>query len=441
MAGSKRAGFRTDRQLNTGDTLTVQGDVYETNADITELVMSQATRTASFVQDTANSRGANLLARWQHDEGKEGGWHLQAYVDHAKIDDAMARQTVDTVDVEWQHRLQLTPSQDLTWGLGARSVKQHLDGGYTVSVNPNEKDLMVYSGFIQDEIRLREDLHLTLGTKIERNDYTGVETQPSVRMQWRATPTDSIWAAVSRSVQTPFMAASYVDAHVGTLSDPRLPMPAVLNVRGNPNLKSEVMISRELGYRGQFGADVSVDVAAFYNTYDNLVSREMGSPTFAPYPIIPLNFANLMEGRAYGVEVAGNWQASSNLRFHGSYSWLKMELRAKPGGQGVVGFGAANSSPEHMVQLHALHNLGNNLELDAGLYFNGELSFETTKGTVRVDKHTRFDLRLGWRPTSNVEVNLVGRNLLEKRHAEYYADDVTGSQVPRSVMAQVKVKF
>jgi iron complex outermembrane recepter protein len=437
----KRAGFRSDLKPNASDTVTVQGDVYETNAQITELVMSEATRSAAFVPDTANSSGANLLARWQHEAGKDGGWHLQAYVDHAKIDDAMARQTVDTVDVEWQHRLQLTPSQDLTWGLGIRSVKQQLDGGYTVSMNPSKRNLMVYSGFIQDEIHLREDLHLTLGTKIEHNDYTGVEAQPSVRMHWRATPTDSLWAAVSRSVQTPYMATSDVDAHVGKLSDPRLPVPAVLNVRGNPNLKSEVMISRELGYRGQFGPDVNVDVAGFYNTYDNLVSRETGTLTFAPYPIIPLNFANLMEGRTYGFELAGNWQVSSDWRVHGSYSWLKMELRAKPGGQGVVGFGAAESSPEHMVQLHALHNLGHNLELDAGLYVNGKLSFQTTQGTVNVDKYTRLDLRLGWRPSSNVEVNLIGRNLLQRRHLEYHADDVTASEVPRSVMAQVKLKF
>jgi iron complex outermembrane recepter protein len=436
----KRAGFRTDLKPNASDTVTVQGDVYETRAQQSVLVMSQSTLSASFVPDTAKSSGANLLARWRHENGQGEGWHVQAYVDQAKVDDAMARQTVDTVDLEWQHQMKLTPSQNLTWGLGMRKVQTELNGGFTVSMVPNRINQTLYSGFVQDEIKLDEDLHLTLGTKLEHNDYTGFEAQPSARMQWRATPTDNFWAAVSRSVQTPYMAATASKGHVGNQQVPMLGN-VVIGVQGNPNLKSEVMISRELGYRGQFGPDVNLDAALFYNTYDNLVSRETGTLKFAPYPLLPTEFANLMEGRTYGVELAGNWQVSPDWRLHGSYSWLKMALSAKAGGGGVIAFGEVGSSPQHMVQLHSLHNLGNNLELDANLYFTSQLSFDTRPTVTRVDQYTRFDLRLGWRPSANVELNLIGRNLLQKRHLEYHADDVTASEVPRSVMAQVKLKF
>jgi iron complex outermembrane recepter protein len=436
----KRAGFRTDMKPSASDTVTVQGDVYETRAQQRVLLMSESTLSTSFVPDTAKSSGANVLARWQHAGAEGEGWHLQGFVDRAEIKDAMAQQKVETVDVEWQHQLKLTPSQDLTWGLGVRNVKTELNGGFTVSMIPNKINQTLYSGFVQDEIKLAEGLHLTLGTKLEHNDYTGVEAQPSARLQWRATPTDVVWAAVSRSVQTPYMAATATDTHVGTQTVPMVGN-VVLAVRGNPNLKSEVMISRELGYRGQFGPDVNLDAALFYNTYDNLISRETGTLSFAPYPLLPIRFDNQIEGRTFGVELAGNWQVSQNWRLHGSYSWLKMAMSAKPGGSGVVGFGDVGSSPRHMVQLHSLHNLGNNLELDANLYYTSELSFDTKPTVVRVDAYTRFDLRLGWRPSRNVELNLIGRNLLQKRHTEYRADDVTASEVPRSVMAQVKVKF
>jgi iron complex outermembrane receptor protein len=106
-----------------------------------------------------------------------------------------------------------------------------------------------------------------------------------------------------------------------------------------------------------------------------------------------------------------------------------------------VGFGAAGSSPEQMVRLHSQHNLGNNLELDAALYLNSRLSFQTTTGTVPIANTSRFDLRLGWRPSRQVEVNLIGRNLLEKRRAEYFADDVLASEVPRSLLLQMKWKY
>jgi len=440
----KRAGFRADLAPRLDDKFTVQGDVYETRAQQSALLMSPITLKESFVPDTATSKGANLLARWEHQIGPQENWQVQAYVDHTQLDDVVEKQRADTIDLEWQHRLPLTASQDLTWGLGLRHVRESIDGGFTVSMVPNKRNLTLYSGFVQDEIRLKEDLHLTLGTKLEHNDYTGFEAQPSARMQWRATPNDHFWTAVSRSVQTPSMASTAADARVGSVpvAVPGLgTVNAVLNVLGHPDLQSEVMISREIGYRGQFGPDVNVDVAAFYNTYDDLVSRERGMPSMAPYLVIPMNFDNLMAGKTYGFEVAGNWQVSPEWRLHGSYSWLKMKLNAKAGGQGIVGFGAAGSSPQHMVQLHSLHNLGRQLELDAALYFSSGLNFDTAKGPKTVDRYTRFDLRLGWRPSSNVEVSLIGRNLLQKRHAEYHADDVTASEIPRSLMAQVKWKF
>ena len=436
----KRVGVRVDLAPGHGNTVTVQGDAYETNAQQTTLYMSEQTLKASFVPDTVRLSGVNVLARWKHDESPSESWQLQAYVDHARLNDVSASQHVDTIDLEWQHRLPLKADHDLTWGMGARRVSQNILGGFTVSMNPNQLTETIYSGFVQDEIRLRKDWSLTLGSKLEHNGFTGFETQPSARLQWRATPTDNFWGAVSRSVQTPSLASTAADTHVGNERLPGLG-DAVLAVRGKPELRSEVMLSRELGYRGQFGPDVNLDASVFYNTYDHLVSREVGALSFEPYPVLPIQFDNLMMGKTYGLELTGNWQVSPNWRLHGSYSWLRMGLKAKPGGQGMVAFGEAGSSPKHMAQLHSLHNLGNHFELDASLYFNSGLSFDRDGRQFAIDRYTRFDLRLGWRPSYNTELNLIGRNLLVRRHTEYYGDDVRASEIPRSLLLQAKWKF
>jgi iron complex outermembrane recepter protein len=391
------------------------------------------------VPDTAKLLGGNLLFRWKHEKGDEENWQLQAYVDHARQDDSVQRQKVNTLDVEWQQRLKLTPSQDLTWGLGVRRIEETLKGGFTFKMNPESSNTMLYSGFVQDEIQLNPDLLLTLGTKVERNDNTGFEAQPSVRLQWRPTPTDNVWAAVSRAVQTPSVATTSVDANVGTQKTPMGPL--LINVRGNPNVKSETLLSREIGYRGQFGHDVNLDATAFYNTYDNIVSREFGRPEFGRFATIPSSFDNLMYGHTYGVELAGNWQVVRDWRLHGSYSWLKMNLRARPGSTGIVAFGAASNSPQNMVQLHSLHNLSNNLELDANLYFTDRLYFADMNPPPSIDNYTQLDLRLGWRPTRDVEFSLTARNLLKRRHQEYVADDVMATQVPRSLLAQIRWKY
>ena len=432
----KRAGFRADMNLNAEDALTVQGDVYDGKADQSVLKLSEQTLTTSFEPDTAKLRGANVLLRWAHQTNAESNWQLQAYLDHSKSNDTIMSQKIDTLDVEWQQRLKLTATQDLTWGLGVRRIEESLKGGFTVDSSPQSNNNMLYSGFVQDEIQLKPDLTLTLGSKIEHNDNTGVEVQPSVRMLWKATPTDSFWAAVSKAVQTPTVATTTVNANVGSEPGPYGPM--VLNVRGNPNVQSETMLSREIGYRGQFGSDVNLDATAFYNTYDNVVSREYGSPQFGQYITIPITFANQIAAKTYGVELAGNWQVIPSWRLHGSYSWLKMAMKPTSGGSGIATFGSAGSSPQNMVQIHSVHNFAHNIELDATLYFIDKLTFRPDQSATPVPSSTQLDLRLGWHPVSNLEISLTGRNLLQQRYRAYLADDVTSSLIPRSVLAQIR---
>lgn len=426
----KRAGFRADLSPSAIDKVTVQGDAYDGRAGQSALQVSEQTFESRYVPDTARLSGANLLVRWQHETSADENWHLQAYADRARLNDTVTRQKVDTLDVEWQQRLRLKPSHELTWGLGARRVHDQTMGGFTIVMDPEQRSTTLLSGFVQDEIKLKPDLQLTLGSKLEHNAYTGVEVQPNVRLQWSATPNDHIWAAVSRAVQTPSRASTAANGHVGSQPGPFGPM--LLSLRGNPDLASEEVISRELGYRGQFGPHLNLDATVFYNTYDNLVSREYGAPQMGRYLELPIGFENLMEGKTYGFELSGNWEVTSAWRLHGSYSRLEMTLRNKPGSSGFATFGGAGNSPRHMVQLHSLHNLGNNLELDANLYYTSGLS------ALAIEKYTRFDLRLGWRPSPDLEINLIGRNLLDKRHQEYTADDVLATQIPRSVLLQAR---
>ena len=51
---------------------------------------------------------------------------------------------------------------------------------------------------------MKEDFcFLTVGSKFERNDYTGFEWEPSIRLLVTPSKQYSMWAAVSRAVRTP----------------------------------------------------------------------------------------------------------------------------------------------------------------------------------------------------------------------------------------------
>lgn len=434
----KRAGFRADLSPTAADTVTVQGDVYDTRARQSPLYLNESTLSSGFVPDTAKLSGANVVARWQHQEGPAESWHVQAYVDQAKVSGLVQKSQTETLDLEWQHRLPLAAEHDLTWGLGLRRVRQSLDGNFTISMTPSEATGWVYSGFVQDEIRLNKDWQLTLGSKLEHNDITGYEVQPSARLLWRVTPTDSVWGAVSRSVQTPSAAVTTVNTLVSTQDIPMVGR-ALLAVRGNQNIRSEEVVSRELGYRAQWGSKTNVDAAVFYNTHNHVFSREVGGLGFEPYPVISVSLGNQVKGTTYGAEFSANRQVTDHWQMRGSYSWLQVDLRPRgAGSQAVPLFGEEGSSPRHMVQLHSLHNLGHQLELDANLYYSSALSLARTAGKVEIGSYTGLDLRLGWRASRDLEINLIGRHLLTSRHVEYVGEDIRGSEVPRSLLLQAK---
>ena len=430
----QRAGFRADFTPDARDTMTLQGDVYDTHAQSTSLYTALVPPTTVYLPDTTKLSGANLLFRWRRDVDATQDWQFQAYFDRTDATERAYEARVDTTDLDWQHRFRLTPSQELTWGVGYRQVSDELNGGFTLGFTEPAAKSQIYSAFLQDEIQLSEAWRLTLGSKLEHNNVTGLEPQPSARLLWNASPTDTFWTSLSRAVQTP--SRSTLNSQVHYAVGPYPPFAnAVLGVYGNPDLDSQSMVSREVGYRGQFGPTLNMDAAVFYNTYDNLISNEQQAPALVPYPLSYDRFDNGLKGRVHGFEVSGNWQATPDWRLKGSYSRAKMSLTNKPGYMGASAFGRVGSTPSNMVQLQSSHRLSHQIEMDAFLTYSDALV------NMEIPDFTRLDLRLGWRPSSDFELSLTARNVLQRRHQEYASQDVVPSLAPRSVLVQARWKF
>ena len=197
---------------------------------------------------------------------------------------------------------------------------------------PASRDLNLFSAFLQDEITLIPDrLRLTIGSKFEHNDFTGFEIQPSGRLLWTPATNQSIWASVSRAVSTPGRVQT--QARVNTIPFQPSPfgpviLPALL---GNQDLLSEKLIAYELGYRIEPTRNLSFDVTAFYNFYDDLQAPIAGPPGFEatpapPHVLIPLTWQNALSGQGYGTELSVQWKPLEDWRLIASYSWLQMHL-------------------------------------------------------------------------------------------------------------------
>jgi iron complex outermembrane receptor protein len=60
-----------------------------------------------------------------------------------------------------------------------------------------------------------------------------------------------------------------------------------------------------------------------------------------------------------------------------------------------------------------------------------------------MDSYITLDVRLGWKVRENVELSVVGQNLLDDRHPEYEPEfvDTIATEVERSVYGKVTWQF
>src|SRR6266581_1364956 len=442
-----RGGFRADWTPAGANSLTLQGDIYRTRFDETLTVASLSAPYSNTFPNDGKYSGGNILGRWNH--ASEGSsMSLQMYYDNTTITDhSLFGDHQNILDIDFQHGFHVGDSQQFVWGLGYRSIRDKNDSSFTVSLQPNQVTLNQFSTFLQDEISLVDNrLQITLGSKFERNEFTGFEIEPNARLLWNLTPNQSVWTAVSRAVRTPALTEEglRLNSQVippGTPANPT-PLPAVVAVFGSQQFNSEDLLAYELGYRVQATSSVSLDIATFYNNYSNLRSAEPGAPFVegSPAPtdiVIPFVAGNKMSGGTYGVELFADWKVIPKWRLVGSYSYLQMDIHKNRDSQDPTPDNPNGSSPRHQWYLRSSIDLPKHFEQDTTLRFVDQLP------GLNVPSYYSLDAHLGWRPVTKLEISIGGQNLLNNWHFEFMPDFVNTSPtvVKRSIFGSITWKF
>jgi iron complex outermembrane receptor protein len=440
-----RGGFRMDLDATARDAVTVQGDIYSGREDQTlDLPGTLTALPAGPQKYSADFSGANLLARWRRAYGDSSNFAVQFYYDRTHRNQAVIEEDRDTVDLDLQHRFAVAPNQELVWGLGYRFSRDNLHNGERVAMVPDSRSDQLFSAFVQNEITLQPDTWwLTLGSKFEHNDYSGFEIQPSMRLRWKPELQQTVWAAVSRAVRTPSRSDHDLRSNrtPETVALPFPPFTATYQpaILGDDKFNSEELIAYEVGYRWQPEPRISIDVAAFYNQYDNLRTVEPDpngaypeSDPMPPHTVIPAYIDNKMEGTTYGLEWAATWHPLSYWKLTAGYTWLQMNLRKADDSGDTTAEKQSGYSPVHQIQLRSCLDLSHGWSFDSALYYVDELR------DLNVPAYTRVDLRIGWQPKPDWEFSLSLENLLDDRHPEFAElTDIVPSEIPRQIYAQV----
>ena len=398
-----RSGFRTDWEPATQDHVMVQGEIYTIDGGQQSTVATTTTFPFGFTtgnEDLATS-GGHFLTRWEHTFSSESDMALQFFYDRYERSEDTVKGTIDTFDVDFQHRSTFFGNQELLWGLEYRYWIDNIQNTPGTSVFPDSRSFNLISGFIQDEITLIPDsVIVTLGTKLSHNDFTGFEYQPSGRVLWMPVEGHNIWGAVSRAVRVP----SRLEDNSLLVFAPNATTPFPTVFRGNQEFKSEELLAFEIGYRLNAFERFSFDITGFYNQYDNIRGTQIIS-------LLPPTgtLANNLTVDTIGLEIASDVQVQDWWRIRGAYSYINMDV---DGPINTTLNTTGGGTPHHQASIRSLMTLPYDVELDSWIRVVDNLPAPNIAGYVELD------LRLGWKPWPNLDISLVGQNLLDNHHPE-----------------------
>ena len=420
-----QTGFRIDAQPSDEDRFTLQGDLGF--GEPRELFNPFGT--ASIVPDTIRHWTANVVGRWTHTLGPDSDFTVQAYYDYTKRQVFNQSERLNTFDVDFQHHLRWGDRHALTWGGGYRLTMDETFFAAPISFDERNRNIHLGRVFLRDDIKLVDErLSLTLGSQAEYYSFSGFDYQPTARLTWTPTTRQTAWAAVSRALRTPSRADN--DLRVSTTVPPR-------SINPNKNLNPERVLSYELGYRAQLHERFSVDMALFYSDYERLRSRETRAPGITERD-------EKIHGETYGGEIALSWKPTAWWHLRAAYSYLQIQLHKAGDSNDTVSTRLDEGrNPEHQAWLHSSWDITRSVNLDATVRYVDQL--RSLAPFPDIPSYVELDVRLAWRPHPNLELALVGQNLLDSSHPEFLpgAFGFLGQprEIPRGVYGTLTWRF
>jgi iron complex outermembrane receptor protein len=439
---SQRGGFRIDKHPDDSDSFTLQGDLGNNQLRIPDgvpILVSPYERNSVFDGDDTTG---NVLGRWNHKVNDESDFSVQAYYDYFKNYTGTYSDTTNTFDIDFHNRFMVGMRNEVVWGAGYRFYRTETPTEQFVYWTPSEQNRNLFNVFAQDTLKIVPDrLSLTVGSKLEHNDFTGFELEPSGRLLWTPDDRNSIWGSVSRATRSPATINTAINLTTAVVPVPvggGVTVPADEVLRGKPNFVSEKEVAYELGYRCEVTKSFSVDVRAFYNNYTHALTVDTGTIRAGNPLVIPVTFGNGGQEDSYGGEISGNLRVSENWRLSASYSLLHSTDYLSRGSRGIVyPVGFAQSAPQHQAQVHSYLDITKNLQFNAAVYFTSSV------GEFNVPAFWSADLNLKWEPVEGLEMSVGVINLFDTQHPEFgtTAGQGIADQIPRTVYAQLTYRF
>lgn len=396
--------------------------------------------------------------RWLGDSGIESSVQLSANRSGFEVSNVIKEERL-TFDIDYQSRYSFA-AHDLLWGFSHRSSSDDITVPGTaydyLTVQPTAYTQRNSGIFLHDDwTLLPETLKLGLGVRWDHASRNGSYVSPNATLLWTPSRSDSLWLKYAKAPRTVARAEQDVSifsgvsvSNAGGLS---IPTFIFAQAGSQAGLRAERTQGVEVGYRKQFAPNLSGDISLYRYHYSDLRGGSLSSingcsllftglgitypptnPAACPSALqnLPVYYAtsqvsNSLTGWSNGAEITVDWLATPNWRLQLSYSWSRLDMNEY--GNAFQQNSARlleKSTPRHHGSLRSQWNIDNKQQLD--LWLRTSAGFERLDApyttTVRVPGYATLDLRYAYRVDKNLEVALIGRNLVGARRFEYVSD-------------------
>lgn len=388
-------------------------------------------------------------------------WQMHSWQERDRFSPLDVKETLQ--EFELRHSFQLGERNRVVWGANLRPVrvKSPVLGGAVLSptfspfsadrrwavVNDIRDHDTVTGFFVQDEIKILENLKATLGVKFEHNTFTDSDYASKASLVYAPWKEHAFRWSVARAFRTPTFTEDAINLPIDRFyrktqfgTRPLVKFDTI----GNKRLDNELLHSLELGYTGRFLDKLDVGIEAFYYDYSNLIV-----PAFEEVPPTPPFLFNLQrtfmgtdnaEGR--GIEVDLRYPLTKWWEVRANYSRVDFSDRnhAEAGPRNVLG----RLYPSNLANLSMLFDLPQDFSARLWLNYSGniETKLQPDAATVHtIEDYVRVDARLAKSfAKGRGEVSVVGQNLLG-RHEEGGLFSIPGTFADKLVEVDRKVFF
>lgn len=386
---------------------------------------------AAFRTLSSGSQANFVLGKWTHTVAADNHFDVTAYVNDFHLSAG-----VPAIDYRYQqfalqfgHTFKPAAGHTLTWGIDTRADIAECTNADPFLFAKHSIGTGIVGLYVQDEWRLAPKWVLNLGGRLDYEFYGGLQPSARAALSYELMEDALLYGAVSRAFQMPPSASRFL----------RMPMLGGLAyLTADQEVEAEALLAYELGYRGRFFDRVGLSLNLFWHEYDSLSILGLRP---GPPGLFRLHFDNGYAAAIYGVELDTQYTVSAQLKLLGNYTYQIMD------GRGPASIFETDycTPPKHKFMLGARYSPVDDLHLGAHLYYVDAITAPNPSNPLQrrhVSPYFRLDLRAEyefWQDRASVAVGV--RNLLDSHHYEAGSLFVNDAEVPRTVYAELRLRF